>query len=67
MSEFADKVRSLGFVANPHRTRVELIRRDGRLVGHDLHDEAGNTTHVRDESQSVTVRPEAVAVKVQVS
>lgn len=65
MSEFADKVRGLGFTRSG--VRVETIRRNGKIVGKDIHDEAGNTTHVRDEGQGVTVRPATVDVKVGLS
>jgi hypothetical protein len=65
MSEFADKVRSLGVTTS--RSHVETIRRDGKIVGKDIHDEAGNTTHVRDQGQGVTIRPETVHVKVGIN
>jgi len=65
MSEFADKVRGLAFTRSG--TTVETIRRNGKIVGKDIHDEAGNTTHVRDDGQGVTIRPETVHVKVGLS
>lgn len=63
-----DKMRSIGVLGNRTKDKVKQVYDDsGRVVGKDITDQLNNTVHVRDESQSVTVRPGSVNLKIGVN
>jgi hypothetical protein len=63
-----DKLLSIGILGQRTRDRVDQVRDEsGRPVGKAVTDQLGNTVTTFDERQDVTIRPEAVAVRVGVS
>lgn len=60
-----EKMRSIGVIGKRSGDTVTQVYDGiGRPIGKDVTDELGNTVHVRDERQDVTIQASTVNVKV---
>ena len=61
MSEFADKIRTIGFVScRPNRRAVSVTDDDGKIVGVEIVDGFGNSVTEYVDRQDVTIRTATV-------
>jgi hypothetical protein len=63
MSDFSDKVRTVGVVGRTPTSR-DVRDGDGRLVGRETVDENNTIITERDNGVDVTIRPKPASVKV---
>lgn len=66
MSDFADKVRSLGFVGS--KPGIQDVRdASGKLVGRSVTDDNNTTITERDTGVDVVVRPKPANIRVVIN